>query len=69
MTLIIDDEEVELPAPENEIIDEDYYDAYALEEEYSTEGTIIEQADNFTAEETLDQGNTESSTNSNTDLE
>lgn len=69
VTLIIDDEEVELPAPENEIIDEDYYDAYALEEEYSTEGTIIEQADNFTAEETLDQGNTESSTNSNTDLE
>lgn len=56
VTMIIDDEEVELPAPDDATLEEDYYDAYALENEPALEEPIIEDEDNITATDTLESG-------------
>ena len=59
VTLIIDSEEVALPAPEDDTQEEDYYDAYALDDESLDEGTIVAQEDNFSADEALATEDTE----------
>ena len=56
VTLIIDDEEVELPSPNDELLNEDYYDAFALEET-ALEESFVEDEDNITTTETLESGN------------
>ncbi len=56
VTMIIDEEEVELPVADDTTFEEDYYDAYALEDEPALEEPIIEDEDNITATDTLDSG-------------
>ena len=59
VTMIIDDEEVELPVADDTTFEEDYYDAYALEDEPALEEPIIEDEDNITATDTLESGDTD----------
>lgn len=56
VTMIIDEEEVELPVADDTTFEEDYYDAYALEDEPALEEPIIEDEDNITATDTLESG-------------
>lgn len=68
VTLLIDDETIELPVEEDTFADEDYYDAYALEDE-PVEDTMADDAmpaqeelptqDNIPAEATLDSAEEE----------
>ena len=68
VTLLIDDETIELPVEEDTFADEDYYDAYALEDE-PVEETMADDAmpaqeelptqDNIPAEATLDSAEEE----------
>ena len=54
VTLVIDDEEVEMASSTvDETLDEDYYDAYILEDEPL--GTEVAEEDNLALDETLDE--------------
>ena len=81
VTLIIDDEEIELAPTEEEISDEqlDYYDAYILEdeettaeqegvEEATTEQTISEQTEERVIENTAEDGTSTESPTLGTDI-
>lgn len=81
VTLIIDDEEIELAPTEEQISDEqlDYYDAYILEEEeatteqesieeVATEQTISEQTEERVIENTAEDGTSTDTTTLGTDI-